>query len=199
MSPILDITDYKFTHIKQFSWLLEICKRCQKQSTPCGQITNLLFSLHPLELCVIRLLRKHRNASKIQTRILYWIYNKLETLSLNKKLTTLQYKFFRICFSYKVYSYTPIYEMISFTSCLKVKFSNIVFRLVRNSSRIIYYIFFWKICLLLIPSPKTINAKMMWKFLHKPFKVCCVPDLIIKIILTSYKLPKIAVTFYCWF
>ena len=81
MSPILDITDYKFTHIKQFSWLLETCKRCQKQSTPCGQITNLLFSLHPLELCVIRLLRKHRNASKIQTRILYWIYNKLETLS----------------------------------------------------------------------------------------------------------------------
>ena len=80
--------------------------------------------------------------------------------------------------------------MISFMSCLKVKFSNIVFRLVRNSSRIIYYIFFWKICLLLIPSPKTINAKMMWKFLHKPFKVCCVPDLIIKIILTSYKLPK---------
>ena len=57
MSPILDITDYKFTHIKQFSWLLEICKRCQKQSTPCGQITNLLFSLHPLELCVIRLLQ----------------------------------------------------------------------------------------------------------------------------------------------
>ena len=86
--------------------------------------------------------------------------------------------------------------MISFMSCLEVKFSNIVFRLVRNSSRIIYYIFFWKICLLLIPSPKTINAKMMWKFLHKPFKVCCVPDLIIKIILTSYKLPKIAVTFY---
>ena len=64
MSPILDITDYKFTHIKQFSWLLEICKRCQKQSTPCGQITNLLFSLHPLELCVIRLLRKHRNANQ---------------------------------------------------------------------------------------------------------------------------------------
>ena len=86
--------------------------------------------------------------------------------------------------------------MISFVSCLKVKFSNIVFRLVRNGSRIIYYIFFWKICLLLIPSPKTINAKMMWKFLHKPFKVCCVPDLIIKIILTSYKLPKIAVTFW---
>ena len=183
------------THIKQFSWLLETCKRCQKQSTPCGQITNLLFSLHPLELCVIRLLRKHRNVSKIQTRILYWIYNKLETLSLNKKLTTLQYKFFRICFSYKVYSYTPIYEMISFMSCLKVKFSNIVFRLVRNSSRIIYYIFFWKICLLLIPSPKTINAKMMWKFLHKPFEVCCVSDLIIKIIFTWYKLPKIFVTF----
>ena len=85
--------------------------------------------------------------------------------------------------------------MISFMSCLKVKFSNIVFRLVRNGSRIIYYIFFWKICLLLIPSPKTINAKMMWKFLHKPFKVCCVPDLIIKIILTSYKLPKIAVIY----
>ena len=85
--------------------------------------------------------------------------------------------------------------MISFMSCLKVRFSNIVFRLVRNSSRIIYYIFFWKICLLLIPSPKTINAKMMWKFLHKPFKVCRVPDLIIKIILTSYKLSKIAVTF----
>ena len=83
MSPKVDITDYKFTHIKQFSWLLEMCKRCQKQSTPCGQITNLLFSLHPLELCVIRLLRKHRNASKIQTRILYWIYNKFE--SLNKK------------------------------------------------------------------------------------------------------------------
>ena len=109
MSPILDITDYKFTHIKQFSWLLEMCKRCQKQSTPCGQITNLLFSLHPLELCVIRLLRKHRNVSKIQTRILYWIYNKLETLNKksNKKLTTLQYKCFRICFSYNVYLYTP--------------------------------------------------------------------------------------------
>ena len=86
MSPILDTTDYKFTHMKQFSWLLEIFKRCQKQSTPCGQITNLLFSLHPLELCVIRLLRKYRNASKIQTRILYWIFDKLETLSIRNWL-----------------------------------------------------------------------------------------------------------------